>query len=476
MSSTHLQHRRIGGPPRPPKSSATIWKERAISAFVTLFVLGGFAVVIWSVAGGYIPHHQRHLKTGGVSGGSSAVSAAALKPKNADLTPETIDRYRKAAKVLNAEVMAPIPEKFDDGYKNPCWTAADGQFRCLPYAYVAGQFHAGALGLSERLKRHPDIATDVCSQCQFWAEEAKLMSFYLDNMKAASVAIKAAPQNKVLLDHSPSTFGFYWAGGQKAHMGFQEAMRPCYEGCVQAFNKDKVEPVHDCMGRKCYNSSLAADRGKAATAGIDYETEQHNPLLIRAVYGARPPKMIVLVREPIARLYSAYHNYPHYHTKYGKSSAGFTAYVKEQVGAFRDCARDYGEERCALVFEALGSREEKIYFHADQLMRGMYGLFLEIWQRFIPPSHWLIIDADEYFNNEAATLERVVDFLGLTKANETVMKDMTSLPKAPTYASGQEPIQPEAKKILKDLYKPYNTKLAQVTGDPRYEKWNRDEL
>lgn len=56
---------------------------------------------------------------------------------------------------------------------------------------------------------------------------------------------------------------------------------------------------------------------RAKEAGIDWDSEAHNPLLVRAVYGARPPKMILLARDPIRRLYSAFMGYPHYYGKYG---------------------------------------------------------------------------------------------------------------------------------------------------------------
>lgn len=59
---------------------------------------------------------------------------------------------------------------------------------------------------------------------------------------------------------------------------------------------------------------------RAAKAGIDYMKDQHLPLLVRAVYGNRIPKMVLLARDPVQRLYSAYFGYPHYHNKYGLSS------------------------------------------------------------------------------------------------------------------------------------------------------------
>jgi hypothetical protein len=46
---------------------------------------------------------------------------------------------------------------------------------------------------------------------------------------------------------------------------------------------------------------------------------------------------------------------------------GFLDYVKEQIDSFYACAKKHGEEKCALYFEALGSEEERLFFHADQV-------------------------------------------------------------------------------------------------------------
>lgn len=45
---------------------------------------------------------------------------------------------------------------------------------------------------------------------------------------------------------------------------------------------------------------------------------------------------------------------------------GFSAYVKEQLTAFRGCEAKHGALKCALIFEGLGVEEEAVYYHADQ--------------------------------------------------------------------------------------------------------------
>jgi hypothetical protein len=34
---------------------------------------------------------------------------------------------------------------------------------------------------------------------------------------------------------------------------------------------------------------------------------------------------------------------------------------------------------CALLFESLGKKQEDVFFHCDQLIRGMYSVFVEHW-------------------------------------------------------------------------------------------------
>ncbi|PNH11414.1 hypothetical protein TSOC_001819 [Tetrabaena socialis] len=72
---------------------------------------------------------------------------------------EEIARLQRAAKVLDPEVMKHVPPEFNSSFKNPCWTAVNGEFRCLPYFYITGMFHAGALSLQDKLAKHPDVLT-----------------------------------------------------------------------------------------------------------------------------------------------------------------------------------------------------------------------------------------------------------------------------------------------------------------------------
>lgn len=56
-----------------------------------------------------------------------------------------------------------------------------------------------------------------------------------------------------------------------------------------------------------------------AEAGVDFD-EAHLPLLLHAAYGAWPLKLIVLLRNPVDRLVSAFWSYAHYKARYGATA------------------------------------------------------------------------------------------------------------------------------------------------------------
>ncbi|EFJ46167.1 hypothetical protein VOLCADRAFT_93309 [Volvox carteri f. nagariensis] len=274
-------------------------------------------------------------------------------------------------------------------------------------------------------------------------------------------------QQKILLDGSSSTFAFYWSPSRsplvslalavlqalrpshpfkitfhsplwplcaaqspgallahpftpstasesdvRAHRAFIKSMAPCWEGCHKT-HKEGAE--RDGCLEGCYAAARQADRELAASLGLPYN-DISLPLLISAVYGRRPPKMVVLVRNPVDRLYSAYWRYGHYRDKYGPSPEGFETYAREQLTGLKACMGRNGSESeigCLLHFETWGLREERLYFHADQLLRGVYSVWLEIWLKFFDRKDLLVLRSEDYFADPVEVFNRVAEWLGL---------------------------------------------------------------
>ncbi|KAG1660053.1 hypothetical protein FOA52_010038 [Chlamydomonas sp. UWO 241] len=284
--------------------------------------------------------------------------------------------------------------------KNPCWKVeGDKQPRCLPYVYLAGSFQAGVNSLTDKLMRHPDVVTNDMTRWQFWGEEGKAMSQYVAGHGRSFDKLHESPDKRMLLDASSSTFAFYWSAGLRAHQAFQRTVRPCHHNCSTASAGDQAKHAK-CMDEVCFTRAHEADLAVAAAANSSFEFLQL-PVLMAAAYGpgtARLPKMLLLLRNPIDRLHSAYWSHPHYKGKYGESAQGELAYLQEQIGAMRSCeVKGHTMEECALYFETYSMEEEVLFFHADQVIRGMYAIFLERWMTHLGRDNVLVIRAEDYF-------------------------------------------------------------------------------
>ena len=88
------------------------------------------------------------------------------------------------------------------------------------------------------------------------------------------------------------------------------------------------------------------------------------------------------------------------------------------MGAFRRCEANFTTDACALSFESLTRDNEEVFYHCDQLIKGMYHSFLRRWRKEF--SRLLLLRAEEYYRAPRITLERALGFLRLPPpANET---------------------------------------------------------
>mmetsp|Transcript_36158 Transcript_36158/g.80462 ORF Transcript_36158/g.80462 Transcript_36158/m.80462 type:complete len:459 (-) Transcript_36158:759-2135(-) len=380
----------------------------------------------------------------------------------------------EVAKRLDPEIMehAPKPEQYDKGYKNPCWKV-DGKLKCLPYFYMAGAFQAGINTLYSKLTEHPDVINTEVSRWQFWGEDGKTMSEYVTkNGEGAARELDAAPQRRIIVDASSSTMAFYWSAALRTHRAFQSVIVSCHANCT-ATSKGKTDVRLRCMDEQCYPAAMAKDLKVAEDLGVDYD-ELQVPLLVAAAHGeGHLPKLILMLRNPIDRLHCAYWQYSHYHKKYGETAQGFADYVEEQVSALEKCAsKGHGMRKCALLFEALGSEEEQIFFHADQFIRGMYSLYLEVWLRHFPRDQLLIIKSEDYFKDSNAVLKQVYTFLGLEEpTDDKVLRSIAKAGRPTSFTSDRPAMLPAARQRLQGLYKSWNEELATLLQDEAYRAW-----
>eukprot|EP00798_Chlamydomonas_sp_ICE-L_P031207 gene31207-6356_t len=442
----------------------------------------------------------------------SAVSATSATSSTFAL-PYSLEAIQAYAAAVNPELFNPnytvVGSKtkgYLPDYASPCFMNAREQFRCLPQLLILGGFHSGANSMTHRVANLEGTVQDSSSGNQFWAEHDKSMEGYLNGFSGASMAIQGKP-HLVLLDVSQSSYAYYLASGSKSIM-------PCIEKCIKIANnggnKDECldgacypaavkadmqiatngSNKEECLDGACYPAAVKSDMQVASEHKMDYVRDAINPMFMRAMYGQHEPKLVIMLREPIARLHSAYYGYPHYFGAFGKNSTGFLKYVKEQVAAFQECSKEHGDVKCAIMFEALGSKHEKVYFHCDQILRSMHSVWMEGWLRFFPRSSILVIKSDEYFKssaNELRVLQDIARHAGLTEHTQEHLSKITAENKPQAYAKDHVMLPgakkllpekmdhvmlPEAMKLLTDFFRPFNKRLAELLDDPYYATWS----
>ena len=285
-----------------------------------------------------------------------------------------LSTIRDFVRAIDSELLdssAPDAEFLPD-LANPCWNeSASGVLKCLPGAYLIGGFHAGTRAFARRIQNHPQILSDAMSFGLFWSEERKMADFVAGFQRASNEIKSKGAKHNLIFEGSPCTFTFYPSSGSRAHKHFSSAMAPCWRNC----SDKEAASIDKCMDQRCFPLATKADEAICVKYGFDRLKDQHVPLLMKAVYGNKLPKLIVVLRNPIDRIASAYYGYPHYHTKFGRTWEGFHTYVSEQIEAMKRCTMkrvaahgsvERGDEECVLFFEQLSMEEERVYFHADQ--------------------------------------------------------------------------------------------------------------
>jgi len=103
------------------------------------------------------------------------------------------------------------------------------------------------------------------------------------------------------------------------------------------------------------------------------------------------------------------------------------------------------------------------------LNAGMYSVFLGDWFKVYPKSHFHIIKAENYYREVSSTLGEVFAFLGIKQLDDKLMDNIKEESVQNSNKSNStEPMLPETRQLLNDLYKPFNGELAELLGNTEY--------
>ena len=378
----------------------------------------------------------------------------------------------------------PIAPPFEQGLKNPCVRA--GGTVCIPQVHVLGGWHSFVEeALAPLLKAHPALAiNDRLGVACFneWDSSPQSAGRWFGGW-----GVRPSSERQ-LVQQCVHELSFYPAYPNGYLRDFLAAYWPCKAREVETLKaRGKDEGAYyggdGPMWRTCRPEALAKHDAGVGTGGVGHEVTP--PFVMRAVYGSRSPTLIALLRNPVDRLETSFwcREHSHYVTHYGASADGFHKFAVEGVDGFRACERRHSTRRCALLFEMLEKEMADVFFHADQVIRGIYHPFVAEWKAAFP-STLIVIRTEDLMDDPTPTKARLFSALGLQPpdtADPLARGSEAGLAPSKSYAEMHArsvrggtpnravPMHQHTREMLISFYHPYNARLAALLNDRRLE-------
>ena len=157
-------------------------------------------------------------------------------------------------------------------------------------------------------------------------------------------------------------------------------------------------------------------------------------------------KLIALLRDPIDRAFSDYHD----KTRQGREPLTFEEAIEAEESRLR------GEKEKMLADETYVSHNYRAFSY---LARGIYVDQLQEWHNFFEREQLLVLKSEDMFEDITGTLKKVLDFLRLPDLKIDVP------PRAEDRNEGQyAPMKPATRELLRGYFAPHNQRLYEHLG------------
>src|SRR5947209_2572930 len=203
--------------------------------------------------------------------------------------------------------------------------------------------------------------------------------------------------------------------------------------------------------RKMYVQNIRKQHFLTGEGTPYYILHPHTP---KRVFETVPGvKLIALLRNPVVRAYSQY---------WIEVKAGF------ETWSFEDAVKKE-QERLAGEYERMLEDEHHYshnFRHFSYLRRGIYIEQLENWMRYFPREQLLILKSEDLYQDPAAVLKRVLEFLGVPAQNLNKEYKNYRRPSKKGYRKKVSPPQmdPEIRSYLLEYFGPHNARLYGYLG------------
>lgn len=185
-------------------------------------------------------------------------------------------------------------------------------------------------------------------------------------------------------------------------------------------------------------------------------------------------KLIVLMRNPVTRLYSHYNMWSPLR-KFTKSPEDFHMRIVNSMKWWNDCLAILPLRNCLYgsppemppVEHTLSSWWPSENNCSGEFRTGLYHLLLTDWLNVFPRENFLFIRSEDYNVDKLALMNtEVYPFLEIPPVEGVQADKIAEKPNA--FQQDYLPMLPETKEILHNFYQPYNDKLAHLLGEDRW--------
>ncbi|XP_072014286.1 uncharacterized protein [Amphiura filiformis] len=349
--------------------------------------------------------------------------------------------YRLAPDVFDN---IPPPDKFLDEFKSPCWRD-DNLLQCLPSFYLAGMPKCGTSDVWAKVNAHNGVHA-TRKEPHWWTRHRigklgsshfqevnstghiKLMSLedYLDRYALMAEVMDTVGENIIAGDGSASTF---WDNGA------WEAYYPKY-----------------------------FDKGP--------------PYVIGDVIHAITPKakIIVILRNPVDRLYSSYwYFWERSHPGTHPSNKAFHELVACAISEIEQCLQHRSMRACSYSLAKDPSTSRL------GVTAGFYDVFIQDWLKAFPREQLLVLRLEDWSMMCKSVLPRIFNFWNLVREsnNRVVIVELTPLSThsikvlckvkaSQNKGSKGQDMLPETRTLLEEIYKPHLQNLAKLFEESKW--------
>ena len=382
---------------------------------------------------------------------------------------DTLANISNKASVFLSAVRSIVPSRFSTYYRSPCWNAdvmitrsvqdailhflkPEGNqelpkqyvtrmahsmlysvglrpktFFCLPRFFIAGFPKSGTTSLDHALRSHPQIAGPLGKELHWWTRIR-----YIGEPGYNSDYAQLAVMNYLL--------------------NFHKASKQIGE----------------------HTKNITYDGSQSTLWDSNFFVHHQDYCAMPAVLSRVLPnaKFIVLMRNPVTRLYSHYlysctRSYgvlPKRMWQY--AAANFHREVVADVEHFRECLKKRSLYECV---NDNRFRSNTCGGVGAKMTVGLYHVHLSKWLQFYQKKQFLFLRMEDISTDPHSLVTKITDFLGVAPVSPSQAEQWFSK-RVNVQNGGSTKMRKETRELLEQFYRPYNAMLAELTGDSRF-KW-----